>query len=481
MPSPIETTHRRARPVRRPLTRGSAEANPAPAGEPARRMIAAASAKRRSGATWLPAFFAIAIALAATCGRADATATPTGLGVQVDYNSASLLWTAVSGASYNVYRGTSSGGETLLAAVSAITSSSTYPVYHDLTAVNGTTYYYEVTAVISSIESGKSTEVTAPLLNFDGFTTIPLQIVASSAIGAYSADAGYVSSTPALYAAGQTVNTTSAMNNAESTTPSTFYSAQRYNSAFYYTLTGLAASTAYIIRLHESETYDGGSGGACTNNNCTGQRIFNVTINGVAVLSNFDIWSQQGGNDIAIGRVFSATSNGSGIIYIAFCSTASLTTPTICTQPATGANNAQNTAIQVYGPGTYPAITPTMTASTLTPAPGTTVTYTSSFSNTGTGPSSNVVITMPIPSPLCFAYTSAAQSLGSTGLTATVSYSHNGGTSYSTTAPANGACGAWASTGYDTTVTNVRWTFSGTLAANNAGGSASVSVSARVP
>ena len=46
---------------------------------------------------------------------------------------------AVTG--YKVYRGTSSGGETLLAQLGNVTS------FTDSTAVNGTTYYYKVTAV----------------------------------------------------------------------------------------------------------------------------------------------------------------------------------------------------------------------------------------------------------------------------------------------------------------------------------------------
>ena len=41
---------------------------------------------------------------------------------------------------YNVYRGTSSGGETLLTQLGNVTA------YTDATAVNGTTYFYKVAA-----------------------------------------------------------------------------------------------------------------------------------------------------------------------------------------------------------------------------------------------------------------------------------------------------------------------------------------------
>ncbi|HKD94095.1 MAG TPA: fibronectin type III domain-containing protein [Gaiellaceae bacterium] len=60
---------------------------------------------------------------------------------------------AVSG--YRVYRGTSSGGETLLTTLGNVTS------WTDTSLTNGTTYYYEVTAVNSVGESARSNELSA--------------------------------------------------------------------------------------------------------------------------------------------------------------------------------------------------------------------------------------------------------------------------------------------------------------------------------
>jgi hypothetical protein len=73
----------------------------------------------------------------------------------------SLSWTAISGAvSYDVYRGTSSGGETLLA--SGVTSAS----YVDSAVTSGVTYYYEVTAVnAGSTQTGDSPEVSATIIS----------------------------------------------------------------------------------------------------------------------------------------------------------------------------------------------------------------------------------------------------------------------------------------------------------------------------
>jgi hypothetical protein len=72
----------------------------------------------------------------------------------------SLSWTVpAEGASaitgYNVYRGTASGGEALL--VSGVAGTT----YADTTAVSGTTYYYQVTAVNAEGEGARSNEVSA--------------------------------------------------------------------------------------------------------------------------------------------------------------------------------------------------------------------------------------------------------------------------------------------------------------------------------
>ncbi len=83
-------------------------------------------------------------------------AAPTGL-TAVGYNaSVALSWYPSTGAtSYNVYRGTASGTETLL--VSGVT---TY-IYTDNTVSNGTTYWYQVAAVNAAGTSGRSTEYAA--------------------------------------------------------------------------------------------------------------------------------------------------------------------------------------------------------------------------------------------------------------------------------------------------------------------------------
>ena len=83
-------------------------------------------------------------------------AAPAGLTATAGNQQVGLAWTASSGAtSYNVYRGTASGGPYAKIS-SANTTSST-----DSTVTNGTTYYYVVTAVNSAGESGYSNEASA--------------------------------------------------------------------------------------------------------------------------------------------------------------------------------------------------------------------------------------------------------------------------------------------------------------------------------
>ena len=101
--------------------------------------------------------------------------------------------------------------------------------------------------------------------------------------------------------------------------------------------------------------------------------------------------------------------------------------------------------------------------------PGADLTYTIVFTNSGGGPASSFVVTDPIPANTDFKVGSASSSLGTTGLTVTIAYSNNGGSTYSYT-PASG--GGGAASGYDRNVTNVRWTFTGNLsqtAPNNTG------------
>jgi hypothetical protein len=93
---------------------------------------------------------------------------PTGLTASASTGQVALSWTASSGAaSYNIYRGTSSGGETEIATGVPTTS------YVDTGLSAGTTYYYEVIAVNSVGESAFSNEASATT---PALTNIPVNL-----------------------------------------------------------------------------------------------------------------------------------------------------------------------------------------------------------------------------------------------------------------------------------------------------------------
>jgi fibronectin type 3 domain-containing protein len=88
---------------------------------------------------------------------ATAPSAPTGVVATPGNGSVSLTWTASAGAtSYDVYRGTTAGGEGATPVGTGTTAS-----FSDTGLTNGTTYYYKVTAVDSVGASPASGEVNA--------------------------------------------------------------------------------------------------------------------------------------------------------------------------------------------------------------------------------------------------------------------------------------------------------------------------------
>ncbi len=91
-------------------------------------------------------------------GGGNPPATPTGLTATTGNAQVALSWTASSGASsYNVYRGTTAGGESTTPLTLGVSTAS----YTDSAVTNGTKYYYVVAAVNAYGTSAKSSEVSA--------------------------------------------------------------------------------------------------------------------------------------------------------------------------------------------------------------------------------------------------------------------------------------------------------------------------------
>jgi fibronectin type 3 domain-containing protein len=248
--------------------------------------------------------------------------TPTGLAATAGNASVALAWTASSGAtSYNIYRGTTSGGEgTTPVATTASTS------YTDTGLTNGTKYYYKVSATNGGGTSAQSSEASATP---SSSSPTSVQISAGGpATGTWAADEDF------------TGGATSATTNAISTTgvtnpaPQSVYQHNRYGN-FTYTIPGAIPGDTYRIRLHFAEEYW----------TTAGSRIFNVSIDGTPVLTNFDIFATAGGEYKAVVEQFSEVAPSNGTFTIQF---------------STVKDNAQVNGIEILSSST-PAPPPTPT------------------------------------------------------------------------------------------------------------------------
>ena len=220
---------------------------------------------------------------------------PTGLAATAGNASVALAWTASTGAtSYNIYRGTAPGGE---GATAVATTASTS--YTDTGLANGTTYYYKVSATNGGGTSAQSSEVSAKP---SSSAPTSVQISAGGpATGTWLADQDFNG--------GATSGTTHAISTTGVTNPApqSVYQHNRYGN-FTYTVPGAVPGATYTIRLHFAEEYW----------TTAGSRIFNVSIDGTQVLSNFDILKTANGEYNAVVEQFTAVAPANGTFTIQF-------------------------------------------------------------------------------------------------------------------------------------------------------------------
>ena len=122
-----------------------------------------------------------------------------------------------------------------------------------------------------------------------------------------------------------------------------------------------------------------------------------------------------------------------------------------------------------------------------TQLPGTDLLYTIVYTNSGGQPANNFVIIDPNPANVVpaervfnnvdFKVGSLTSSPGTTGLVASFQYSNDGGATWTYT-PVSGGGGAPA--GYDRAVTNVRWSFAGSLSQTGPNNTGSVTLTVRI-
>jgi len=208
-----------------------------------------------------------------------------------------LSWTAsaTSGVTYTVFRNGT-----------AVANELTGTTYSDGGLTSSTTYSYTIVAVDSVGSSMSSNTATATTFDVDCVSGCGSDVLAisagGSASGVFVADEDFNGG--AASGTGSTINIAGVTNPA----PQSVYQHQRVGNNFTYTLPGLTARASYVVRLHFAEFYW----------TKAGQRVFNVSINGTQVLSNFDIVATAGGQDVAIVEPFTATANAQGQIVLQF-------------------------------------------------------------------------------------------------------------------------------------------------------------------
>jgi len=252
----------------------------------------------------------------ASCGAAPSA--PSGLGATATSSSQiNLSWTgstAGSGCSitYTVFRSTTNGFTP--SSSNQIASGVTATTFSDTGLAASTTYYYLVEAVDSAGSSAASNQASATTSAASGpCLTLCIDSGATTGTGSWVADEDFSGGNTLDHA--NTINTSKVTNPA----PAVVYQSARDAAAggtgapgptFSYTIGGLTANASYTVRLHFCETFF----------TAAGSRVFNVTINGTQVLTNFDIVAAAGGENIANIQQFSETANSSGQLVITFVS-----------------------------------------------------------------------------------------------------------------------------------------------------------------
>jgi hypothetical protein len=244
--------------------------------------------------------------------QGSAIGSPTTLAVSATTSGDNLSWNASSsaGVTYSVYRFTT-GAATVLA--SGLTTT-TYP---DTAVTNGTSYTYYVVATNGALVSPASNSVTVVAAIAACTANCPTDVLAINGGGAtiaspsttgigWSADTDFDNN--GSFATGDAIDVSLISNPA----PQAVYQTMHTGGTFTYTIPSLTAGTVYGVVLQFAELWY----------TTPGHRIFDVSINGVPVLNNFDIVATTGAGRKAIAYQFNAPANSNGNIVISFAASA---------------------------------------------------------------------------------------------------------------------------------------------------------------
>jgi hypothetical protein len=253
-----------------------------------------------------------------TC--AAAPTAPSGAAATATSSSQiSLSWTASTAGTgcsitYTVFRSTTSGFTA--GSGNQIASGLTTTSFSDTGLAASTTYYYLVEGVDSAGSSAASNQASATTSALSGScTSICIDSGSTTTVSPFVADEDFSGGNTIDHA--NTINTSKVTNPA----PAAVYQTARDavtapaggaapGTTFSYTIGGFTANSSHTVRLHFAETFF----------TTAGSRVFNVTINGTQVLTNFDIEKTAGGENIANIQQFTEAANASGQYVITFVS-----------------------------------------------------------------------------------------------------------------------------------------------------------------
>jgi hypothetical protein len=182
----------------------------------------------------------------------------------------------------------------------------------NLTA-NGGSIYWPATAGSHAVTANVDDINRFPEGNEDNnLFTVPFSTSVSNytfncggpSVGNFAADAPYTCSLST-----NAVTNSIALTAASNAAPQPVYQSERWRS-FTTILPSLKSNQLYKVRLHFAEISPFVS--------AVGDRQFNVALNGVQVLTNFDVMAASGGKFRAVTRQFNATTDGAGKMALQF-------------------------------------------------------------------------------------------------------------------------------------------------------------------
>jgi hypothetical protein len=243
-----------------------------------------------------------ASASATTSSVCTVPSAPTGLSATAaSASQINLSWTASTAnctPTYSVFRSTTSGFTP--SSSNQIASGLSGTSFSDTGLTCNTAYFYLVEGSNSAGTSAASNQASATTQTCPPPTSIQINS-GGPAVTPFVADVDF--------AGGSTINhaNTIDLSGVTNPAPMAVYQTARIG-GFTYTIPGLVAGSSHTVRLHFAETYW----------STAGSRVFNVSINGTQVLTNFDIFAAAGAKNKAIIEQFTENANSSGQYVIKF-------------------------------------------------------------------------------------------------------------------------------------------------------------------